>query len=306
MSDAISKEEIILIGLYERVRVNKVTKHASVYYVNSDEEILAKKCCNCENVYLLDNFRNRSTGIAGKEARCKVCKGEKDRLWRENNPEYFKMYHEQHRDEQLQKMRDRRKVKGDIYNKNKRDKYPFIKEEILKRNREWSANNREYKRESVKKWREVNKEQQVVQGQRKRAYKRLLPATLTNSEALGLLQDQSGLCLLTRSSECLHLEHFIPLSWGHGGTTLQNCYWISSDLNLSKNALNPFEWIKRQEKEIQERFFERLVPDLSARLGMTVEEFEEYVYWCEGNKRNIDDLVNLDNPSTEGGSLDAI
>ena len=56
MSDAISKEEIILIGLYERVRVNKVTKHASVYYVNSDEEILAKKCCNCENVYLLDNF----------------------------------------------------------------------------------------------------------------------------------------------------------------------------------------------------------------------------------------------------------
>ncbi|PEM65318.1 hypothetical protein CN613_25580 [Bacillus pseudomycoides] len=132
------------------------------------------------------------------------------------------------------------------------------------------------------------RERRILLKNKRRAFVHELPFNLTDYSEL--LNKQESRCPLSGFTNTLHLEHFIPLSIGHGGTTFENCYYMDGSLNISKNAHNPFEWIKTQPIEYQDRFHSILVPMLAARNEMTVEEFTEYVYWCFDNPRTIEDL----------------
>ena len=105
-----------------------------------------------------------------------------------------------------------------------------------------------------------------------------------------LLEAQHGQCILSGATENLHLEHFIPVSWGHGGTTFENCYYMEDSLNYDKYTKNPFEWIHTQPKEYQHRFHGILIPMFAERNRMSVEEFTDYIYECEANKKELVEL----------------
>jgi hypothetical protein len=63
-------------------------------------------------------------------------------------------------------------------------------------------------------------------------------------------------------------------------------------LNSSKHAKNPFEWVKdkRYKEKIDIVKFNYLVSYLANLNGLSEEEFKQFVYWCENNKRSIDEI----------------
>lgn len=100
-------------------------------------------------------------------------------------------------------------------------------------------------------------------------------------------------CSLTKSIDIV-CEHFIPVSWGHGGTYEGNIYLLNFALNLSKGNTNPFEWIKRKDvkNKISMSRWDKLIKYLSSKNKLTVPEFKEFVTWCENNKRTHEQVKN--------------
>lgn len=96
-----------------------------------------------------------------------------------------------------------------------------------------------------------------------------------------------GACALTQSKTGITLEHWIPISIGHGGTVLGNVYSMVGYLNCSKQKTNPFEWFEanRQRFELDESRFDMLVWRLATENGLTAEEFRRFTYWCFDNPR---------------------
>ncbi|MGQ5394407.1 hypothetical protein ACT8ZS_26720 [Paenibacillus sp. M.A.Huq-84] len=60
-----------------------------------------------------------------------------------------------------------------------------------------------------------------------------------SKEELKELRD-NGVCELTGATNDLTIEHFIPVSWGHGGNYYGNIFIISREINSSKYTKNPF------------------------------------------------------------------
>lgn len=133
-----------------------------------------------------------------------------------------------------------------------------------------------------------------VQLNKRRARKANLPDTLTVEEYEITLEYFGRSCALTGQSVELEQEHAIPISIGHGGTTLENCYPMANGLNQSKGNKNIFEWFdaNRQRFELSQERFDNLINYLASANAMTVEEYRNYVYWCHANPRSIDELEN--------------
>lgn len=100
-------------------------------------------------------------------------------------------------------------------------------------------------------------------------------------------------------SECMltgdinpSIEHALPISIGHGGTTFGNCYPLRLDLNISKNDNHLFEWFEanKQRFELPQEKFVRLIDYLAVVNGLTSEEYREFYDWCFTNPRNIDEI----------------
>jgi 5-methylcytosine-specific restriction endonuclease McrA len=125
----------------------------------------------------------------------------------------------------------------------------------------------------------------------RRAIKELLLDTLTTSQVEIMLTKFNG-CALTGNQDSLHLDHVIPLSVGHGGTTFENIIPLSDTLNLSKNDGNLFEWFEtnRQRFNLSQDKFNTLIDYLAELNEMTREEYREYVYWCHANPRTVEQL----------------
>lgn len=160
------------------------------------------------------------------------------------------------------------------------------REVVNERNRLYRVDNKISISEYKKEYRTVNKSGERASEQRRRARKILLPDTLTAKQHQHLVSQG---CAFTGCSGDIHLDHFIPLAWGYGGSVIENMIPLKGSLNLSKQDANPFEWIKR--KYIQEQIdmdrWNATVDYLAELNGMTAQEYEEYVYWCEENKRDL-------------------
>jgi predicted transcriptional regulator len=147
----------------------------------------------------------------------------------------------------------------------------------------------------AKKWQSNNKDKMKRLMKRhyhlRLARKRSLPDDLTATQLAFTLCEFDNRCALTGES-AIHLDHVIPLSIGHGGTTYGNMIPLRSDLNMSKNNHNIFEWFEanRQRFELSQERFDNLIEWLASANAMTVDEYRNYVYWCHANPRNIDEL----------------
>lgn len=153
------------------------------------------------------------------------------------------------------------------------------KEPIVRR---WRSDNPDKVSLYVRSWQDRNPDAVKEAATRRRARLVGLPSDFD----IGTMRNLFGSnCALTGGTET-HLDHFIPLSWGHGGSTNGNVYPLESVLNISKNDRNPFEWFEevKEERGLGEEKFNNLVEKLAGINGMSVARFKEYVYWCEYNK----------------------
>jgi hypothetical protein len=123
----------------------------------------------------------------------------------------------------------------------------------------------------------------------KRKNRLLFNNSLTNQEKQLVRKDFDGYCALSGNSENVHIDHFVPLSWGKaaadlgiGGTNYKNMLPLNATLNKSKSSENPFEWIeKAQERHsIDMARWEKAIKYLAGKNNMTVVEFENRVNEC--------------------------
>ena len=125
------------------------------------------------------------------------------------------------------------------------------------------------------------------------AMKKALPYPRNSNEWHQVLDEFGGVCAITGKSE-YSLEHFIPLSWGHGGSLANNIYPMEGSLNMSKSNKHPFKWAERNLKGEQYEAFLNVARYLAELNGMTLKEFRKFVTWCYKNQRTVEQ-VKADN-----------
>lgn len=124
---------------------------------------------------------------------------------------------------------------------------------------------------------------------RRKRRREALVDDFTNEQREALLDRFNGKCALTGKSLPIHLDHVIPLSIGHGGTTIANMLPIWQRINTSKNASNIFEWYEENGERFEvcpKRFYEA-IEYLAELNGMTPDEYRDYVYECHANPNDI-------------------
>lgn len=89
-----------------------------------------------------------------------------------------------------------------------------------------------------------------------------------------------------------HLDHVIPLTAGHGGTTYENIVPLRADLNISKHNACIFKWFadNRERFDLSQRKFDELIEYLADINEVTTKEYEEFVYWCHDNPRTVEEI----------------
>jgi hypothetical protein len=153
---------------------------------------IRKVCANhgelaIENIY-----------IHGGRKRCKICKDESDRKWRENNKERFK--------ETTQKWKQGNKDKISEWQKNNRKENP---EKVLKRERKYKEANREKINAAQKEKRNANIEEyrkkEAEQREKNRENIRINHAAwtygLTKEEYISLINSNDGKCYICGNEE---------------------------------------------------------------------------------------------------------
>ena len=204
----------------------------------------ARDCTQCGTLKRRDGFSAKKAGRGGIRAECRECLAVSRAVYYEQNA-------------------DRERVNGRKWYAN-----PENRESDIRRSAEWSKDNPERKR---------------VATANRRAKVATLPNDIT-AEQYAMICDHFGNeCALTGtsiSSGRIQMEHFIAVATGHGGTILELCYPMRSDLNQSKSDRNPFEWYIENSRRfnISPVKWERLTRYMADMNGMEPLEFREYVY----------------------------
>lgn len=203
-----------------------------------------KQCRRCGNEYpkskeFFDVSKYYLDGRIKFSSRCKLCLAELKRQKRQENPEHFRAidqnrhernkpernarsrkYQHEHRDELLEKGRQRRLVKRDQYNMNKREKY------------------RTY----------ADAEQRKATFAAHRTRKAKAPGKHTKVHIRRQLQLQNRHCFWCSAKivGTYHVDHIIPLSRG-GSNWPANICITCAHCNSSKSDKMPFtEWTPPQ------------------------------------------------------------
>jgi hypothetical protein len=95
-------------------------------------------------------------------------------------------------------------------------------------------------------------------------------------------------CALTRKTNKISMDHFIPVALGHGGTYDENLIPLNKSINSSKNDSNPFLWAKENYMDLD--LFSEVVHYLSELNKLTPEEYKSFVFWCFNNKRTVEEV----------------
>lgn len=124
---------------------------------------------------------------------------------------------------------------------------------------------------------------------KRRAFKKSLPNETVSGDLKKIKAAFDNRCPISKLKNDLWLDHFIPLSWGHGGHYKENIVFMLSGLNISKNNKNPFKWF-REEFGNDSEVYTQLVRYLSSLSSLTTHEYETFVNWCYANQRTVDEI----------------
>ncbi|MFE7820536.1 HNH endonuclease signature motif containing protein [Priestia megaterium] len=295
------REDLVSKGCIKKTTAGR---WQTTYFEDGDMIVVAKICRKCSELLLLNEFNKHKKGLGGRESECKACKGKRD-----------KKYHQENREEILDRGREYRKSHKDEVRARKRRYYSNNRDKVVEYQREYRRLNPDkffkyyesnrYKlsdynityrtenaqriAESKRRWSEKNREKERLRLCRRRARKKLLPDNLSLEQKSTIFEQFKFGCALTGDKENIQLDHVIPLAIGHGGTTLENIIPLRGDLNNSKNDTNIFEWFNSNYERfnLSREKFDALINYLSKINKMTLEEYREYVYSCHENPRDI-------------------
>ena len=255
-----------------------------------------KKCSKCGEEFPLtsDYFKKRKDSKDGFRGECNSCKAESRKQYFLKNKESIavksKEYRKQNRtviNEQIRVWHSKNKVtqaeKRKLY-------YQENRETLDENNKLWRKENKLARSEHCKKYYESNKaticekgraryqnngpeyaeyKKEYRQGhlelccmysQRRRARRRLLPATLTVEQWEQIKKDFDGKCAYCGEELPLEQEHFLPLTKG-GEYTVDNIIPACRSCNCSKGVKLPNDWypsFKHYSKKRENKILEYL------------------------------------------------
>lgn len=269
-----------------------------------------KACRNCQlNKSFSEYYRHKSASD-GLSPSCKECVKERSKRYRENNPEKVHDYRRKLGDDRRKEnesnnnpegmatcsncnevkgkekfYKDRSRIKGNS-SRCKRCQNEYLRKrrrdpdvDTLTTRREWRKANAEKLRKQGKEYKEANRVRLALNESRRRARKTLLPDTLSIEQTEEIISNFGRKCAIC-GEEYEHLDHFIPLSSGYGGTTKENVIPLCRFHNLSKNNKNPFIWADTL-PEYERGNFNTLVKYLQVLNGIAdVDSYKAHVYQC--------------------------
>lgn len=255
---------------------------------NKDNILISRDCSECKEHLLVENFPETSSksykdGIRGK---CKECTRKWFSDYEKENESKLRKY----RQDYYEKNKEVINKKGRVYRENN-------KEKMSVNHKKWRKENKDHLKRYREKWNEENREHlnlyKTIHTAKRRALIRKLPFDLDSDSWDEILLKFNYKCPLTGSEE-ISLEHFIPLSTGHGGTTIANCYPLEQGLNASKQGRNPFKWVESKIKDgdIELEDWNNLVLYLANMNGLTFSEYKDFVDWCFNNKRDTKEILD--------------
>lgn len=227
-------------------------------YVIGDE-VIAVECTKCGEVMRRASFSNHRKKFLGVDSHCKECQ---------------RRYHADNRE------RD---------NEQRRIRYKVNLERELEQRRIYYEGNRERFVEWKRDHRQENSGMNAVIVQRRRARLAALPDDLTYDEHDAILDHFGNACALTGDTKDIHLDHVIPISWGHGGTTFGNLITLRGDLNTSKGNRHLFEWFyaNKERFDLDQRRFDELVTYLADINETTPDRYRDYVDYTDEYRREV-------------------
>lgn len=272
----------------------EVKKTVVVRMIVNGQEVKGKRCTSCEILKPLDDFPRNSTGVGGRHSHCKACRKKREKKANALPKSLVsKTIHGKVVIGKVCTACHKWKPTQQFYPKS--DRPCGIESRCIlcerKRNRSRKSYHIAYKRQYYK-----EKTDQVLAYKHKRkAMKRYLPHSISAKDYQSLRKTFGNACALTGvplTSNTRHYDHPIPLSWGHGGSYIGNLIPLHKNINLSKHNKNLFTWFheNKDQLHLSETLFRRLIQYLASLHNMTPKEYEEYVFWCEQNKRTPEEV----------------
>lgn len=266
-------------------------------------EVDAKQRTKCGEVKELADYYAESRAIDGRRSCCRGC----TRKYREDNADNIRKSGRRYREANTEVIRERlRKYRVDNLKAcRERDrKYREVNRQIIRNQvRKWRESNQEHVRKYLKanseyiseykrKYRESNPRLFRASDHRRRSLKRILLSEWTVEHEEQILSKFNVSCALTQSLEDIHIDHAIPLAWGHGGSYVGNMIPLSAALNLSKNDAHLYVWFEtnRQRFNLDRARFNVMTAIIAEQNGLTSEEYRAYYDWCYANQRTINDI----------------
>ncbi|WP_204256660.1 hypothetical protein [Mammaliicoccus sciuri] len=288
-------------------------KRKKYYQKAAEQGVDYLPCFGCWQIKHLEEFAKAGEKYGSKtrqyrQPRCRDCNKTWQKEFRKKNPELMKTWskktYKKHKEKRLNEM-------GDYYWKNKEKIRDYNKKYREKNKLEISYQRYSYRKNNVEKLKlksEIQRKklkEKDIESYRKywreyRRFRTIMTKDLENNRN-NIYKVHGNKCALSDKTDNLHIEHFIPITTGHGDNSSGNCYPLYKNLNISKGGKNPFEWV--QLPHIKELIdiskFNNLVSKLAELNGLTTEEFKRYVNWCFDNKRtNREEIINSE-PSIE-------
>jgi hypothetical protein len=259
--------------------------------------IKEKQCKDCKETKPIESF-NPKEKINSKgekyiyaDPRCRECRNAINRKKYRENPqrqiEATKRYYRNNREERIEYQKKLHREKRLEYLNYQTSMYWKNVDERRETNREYREENKDY----------FNQRQK----ERTEMYN-ALPNDYWWDNFEDIFDKFQYKCSITDKEDDITIDHFIPITWGHGGTYKGNLIVIDMELNKSKGQHNPFEWIKKDinKNRINKDKWNQLTHNLAKENGLTIEEFENFVYWCEMNKRTVKEIkLNNDKRSLD-------
>lgn len=283
---------------------------------NEGLKIIKKSCTVCGEFKDLNNFNKSAKHSYGKSPSCKECESKRQREYYSKNKDKVKekhhQYYQKNRDKVLQRTGNYRKEHREYYlllQKNWRENNQeriteYNKEHYEKHKKHYKRVRRRYYLNNIekfklwrKRWRKDNPNLAKLYTQRYKAKANALPYNLSPEELDIINEHFNYSCPLTGETENLHYDHFICIDTGHMGTVFGNIVPMLGSLNISKHNNNPFEWIKSYPEYTEG--FNKIVSYLAETLGLTIDEYKDFVYWCYNNKRTVKEIKNDPRTSLE-------
>ncbi|WP_078390704.1 hypothetical protein [Shouchella patagoniensis] len=267
--------------------------HRSAEFVEVEGTIIAKRCgcLSCNKMLPIECFGSDRRGLGRKRGWCKQCDYKRKKM----NKIGLNVYGNPKKKKPINAFR--------VYEGGKciRKRCTFCEE--IKDSSQFSYHLKtvdslttickvcsgEYSRSSY----EINREHYQMMQAVRRARIAVLPDEVSEKEYRQVVESVfNGKCALTGEVADLSVDHAIPFSVGHVGSTLYNMYPLNRRLNSSKFSANIFEWVKRPHVMplICSERFDKLIRYLASQAGLTMKDYREFTYWCFENPRTIDEV----------------